>query len=97
MDVTELEPTTRQKGCRGAKKHGVPLHIIECVTRDQTLHRRRVETRIRNIPGMREISWEKVQFRAVEYQPWHDERIILHTDKSADESFEELIAKLNAL
>ena len=73
-----------------AAKHRADLKIIECVCVDQTVHRRRIEARVRNIEGMPEVSWARVLARKAEYQPWTDARLILDTSVEAPEK---LLAK----
>jgi predicted kinase len=65
-----------------AAKHQVELKFIECVCAAEAVHRRRIEARIRNIEGMPEVTWERVQQRRAEYEPWTDARLVL--DTSAD-------------
>jgi hypothetical protein len=43
------------------------------------LHRRRVELRTRNIAGMAEVTWDRVEERRREYEPWMDARLVLDT------------------
>ena len=43
-----------------ATKYRADLRIIECVCVDETVHRRRIESRIRNIDGMPEVTWARV-------------------------------------
>ena len=73
-----------------AAKHRADLKIIECVCVDQTVHRPRIEARVRNIEGMPEVSWARVLARKAEYQPWTDARLILDTSV---EALEKLLAK----
>lgn len=42
-----------------AARHRADLKIIECVCADQTVHRRRIEARVRGIDGMPEITWAR--------------------------------------
>ena len=62
-----------------AARHRAQLKIIECVCADETIHRRRVEARRRNIEGMPELRWERVLERRAEYEPWCDVRLVLDT------------------
>lgn len=62
-----------------AREQGAELVVIECVCADTALHRKRVEGRQRNIPGMAEVTWERVEQRRVEYEPWADDRLVLDT------------------
>ena len=50
---------------------------IEIVCSDSQLHRRRIEARHRGIPGIPEITWERVQTRAGQYQAWREDRLVL--------------------
>jgi predicted kinase len=71
------------------------LKIIECVCTDETVHRRRIETRIRNIPGMPEVTWARVQQRRAEYEAWVDARLTLDTSAETPDGL--LAAALNYL
>ena len=64
-----------------ASKYNSKLLIIECVLNDE-LHRKRLESRVRNLPGFPEITWNDVESRRNEYQEWEEERLVL--DTSAD-------------
>ena len=62
-----------------AEKYRAGLKIIECICAGETLHRERVEARVRAIDGMPEVTWARVLERRAEYQPWTDERLTLDT------------------
>jgi predicted kinase len=62
-----------------AREQGARLLVIECVCSDTQLHRQRIENRTRNIPGMAEVTWERVEERRREYEPWVDNRLVLDT------------------
>jgi predicted kinase len=68
-----------------AAKYGADLKIIECICANEMTHRRRVEARRRNIDGMPEISWSRVEERRAEYGPWTDQRLTLDTSASTSE------------
>ena len=68
-----------------ATKYRADLKIIECVCVDEAEHRRRIESRIRNIDGMPEITWARVLQRRAEYEPWTDQRLVLDTSLEAPE------------
>jgi predicted kinase len=69
-----------------AAKYRAEMKIIECVCGDEAVHRQRVEARVRNIAGMPEITWARVQRRRAEYEAWTDARLTLDTSaKSADQ------------
>jgi predicted kinase len=62
-----------------AATHRADLRIIECVCSDETVHRMRIEARVRNIAGMPEVTWARVLQRRSEYEPWTDQRLTLDT------------------
>jgi predicted kinase len=61
------------------------LAVIECICSDTELHRRRIAARRRGIPGMAEATWEVVEQRRREYEPWVDDRLVLDTAPDLDE------------
>jgi predicted kinase len=78
-----------------AGKYRADLKIIECICADETVYRRRIEARIRNIPGMLEVTWARVLERRAEYEAWTDARLVL--DTSTDTPAKLLASALNYL
>lgn len=76
-----------------ANQHGVSLKCIEIVCSDETMHRQRVESRVRNIDGMPEISWDRVVERMAEYEPRADDRLILDSATNGPDRLVELATK----
>jgi predicted kinase len=68
-----------------AAKYRTDLKIIECICTDQTVHRRRIEARVRKIDGMPEITWARLLERRAEYQAWTDARLELDTSTKSPE------------
>jgi len=66
-----------------AAKHRVPLKIIECVCSDETMHRQRIESRVRSIAGTHEVSWSRLLQRRAEYEAWTDPRLVLDTSRTS--------------
>jgi predicted kinase len=60
-----------------AERRGAALRIIEIVCSDVALHRSRVEARVRNIPGLDELTWARVERRMANYDAWTGERLVL--------------------
>ena len=61
-----------------AHTHHTTLIIIECMV-ERAIHQRRIESRIRNLHGIAEVTWEAVENRRKEYLPWEEERLVLDT------------------
>lgn len=76
-----------------ADEHKVDLKSIEVICSDETIHRQRIEARIRNIEGMPEIDWERVVERKAEYDARTDDRLILDSATSSPHKLIDLAAK----
>ena len=66
-----------------AAKHRVSLKIIECVCSDETMHRQRIEGRVRSIAGTHELTWSSLLQRRAEYEAWTDPRLVLDTSRTS--------------
>jgi predicted kinase len=73
-----------------AAKYQAEMKVIECVCGDEAVHRQRIEARVRNIAGMPEVTWDRVQRRRAEFEAWTDARLTLDTSAK---SAEQLIAE----
>jgi predicted kinase len=96
IDAVNPVETVREMWRKLARHHKIRLDIVECVTRSEVLHQDRIGKRVRNIPGIHEVSWERVQARKIEFEPWQDDRTIIYTDTSIEESFQELLTRLTS-
>jgi hypothetical protein len=66
---------------------------VEIVCSDVREHRRRVETRPSDVPGLRLPTWEEVQAR--EYRAWDRPRLVVDTaGQSAEAASAEMLAVL---
>ena len=50
-----------------AAEYDARLQVIECVCTDEGEHRRRLDGRLRGIPGWHEVGWDHVERMRVEY------------------------------
>ena len=62
-------------------RHGARLIIIECVL-DRDIHKARIESRVRNMQGIPEVTWADVEKRRNEYLKWEEKRLVLDTSDS---------------
>ncbi len=87
---------TRDAWLAVAARAGVKAVEVEIVCSDETEHRRRVEQRISDIPGLVLPGWEAVQARA--YEKWPRRPIVIDTaSESVDQSVARLLAALQML
>ena len=69
---------------------------IEVICSDPREHRRRIETRISDVPGLRLPTWKEVENR--EYHDWTVDRIVIDTSKKSEtECLDELLSKLSRI
>jgi predicted kinase len=84
-------PVTRDAWLAVANRAHVPVLEIEIVCSDASEHRRRVETRPSNVPGLRLPVWDEVLAR--DYRPWDRPHVILDTaTRTAEDVVEALLA-----
>ncbi len=77
-----------------AKESNAAFVNIEITCSDKKEHREKVENRVATIPNLKLPSWDDVESR--EYHSWSSNPVKLNTAfKTINESFSELIAKLN--
>jgi Uncharacterized protein conserved in bacteria len=78
-----------------ATKYGARCVNVEVRCSDEAEHRRRVETRVPDIAGLRLPTWEEVRRR--DYQAWTRARILVETSgRSVDDCVDALLAELEA-
>lgn len=76
-------PLTRDEWRALARAHGVPVLEVEIVCADAHEHRRRVESRVADIPGHRLPTWQDVIDR--DYRPWARPRLVVDTSRQGVE------------
>ena len=81
---------TRRAWHAVAEHAAVAYLDIEVVCSDAMEHRRRVETRVSDIAGLRMPTWDEVVAR--EYHPWSGNRLVVDTSEAGiDECVEEIL------
>ena len=84
---------TRREWEQVAREASARYINIEVICSDIQEHRRRVDTRVPDIPKMKLPSWDEVAHRA--YEPWTVERVVVDTaGKSVEASIDELLSEL---
>ena len=77
-----------------AAAHGAALRVVEVVCPDPAEHRRRVETRPADLPGFALPTWDDVRRAAREYEPRHDERLVVDSTRPVADVLPEVLAYL---
>ena len=86
LDSVASMPTIRDKWHTLAAQYGAEWRIIECVCSDENLHRARLTTRQRNIPGWHELEWADVEKVKGYYPTWEEKHLVLDMVHSLDEN-----------
>ena len=82
-------PITRDSWLRVANRAQVTAVEVEIECSDQAEHRRRVEERFGDLPGLPALTWQDVITR--DYQPWRREHLVIDT---SGRSLEQCVALL---
>lgn len=86
---------TRRAWERVARDAGVSFVNVEVVCSDAEAHRRRVETRVAEVPGLELPSWADVVAR--DYERWRRPRWVVDTaGRSPEQSLDELLDRLES-
>jgi predicted kinase len=86
-------PITREAWRRAAEAAGSPIFEIEIVCSDLAEHRRRIETRAGDIPGLVSPTWRQVLDKP--YEAWDRPHLVLDTAGCSPEaSLDQLRAAL---
>lgn len=86
VDAVNPVEAARATWVRVAERQKSSLIFVECYCSDTSIHRQRIENRVRGIVGMPEITWKRVEERRAEYEPWSMDRITLDTANETPES-----------
>ena len=71
------------------------LVIVECVlARD--LHKARIESRVRNMHGIPEVTWSEVENRRTEYPEWEEKRLVLDTSNNRENNLDKALEFIEA-
>ena len=82
---------------RLADEHSVGLYPIYCICSNEELHRSRIASRRRNIPGWPDPDWPKVEIKKREFAPWPPGTFKVDSVASVDLNLNRLLRHLAAL
>ncbi|HEY6540670.1 MAG TPA: AAA family ATPase [Ktedonobacteraceae bacterium] len=82
IDAVNAEEEGKDTWRELGKKHDLTPIVIDVFVSNSELHRKRVESRVRNLHGMDEVTWEKVETRRKSFTDWKES--VLRLDSSDD-------------
>lgn len=68
---------------------------IECVCSDELIHRQRIESRQRNIPGWYELNWEQVVLAKNKMKPIPGSKIVVDSVNPLDDNLNFVLQRLS--
>jgi adenylate kinase family enzyme len=71
-----------------AEGYGASMYVVECVCTDESVHRARVEGRVRGIPGWHEVGWDHVERMRTEIPPVQIDHLTLDAMDSLASNFD---------
>jgi predicted kinase len=77
-----------------AARHGAPFFAVECTCVDEDLHRRRIEGRVRGIPGWYELDWKDVEVTLRNYEPLDCTKLVVDAGDLLDTNLARVRAHL---
>lgn len=90
IDAVNSVPEARQMWFDLAERHRARLILIECVL-DRDIHRQRIESRVRNLYGIAEVTWADIEMRRQEFSAWKQNRLILNSADSVEANVEAIM------
>jgi predicted kinase len=85
IDAVSAVKEAREMWDNLSKIFGAQLIIIECIL-NKELHKSRIESRIRNLHGIREVTWSDVESSRQEYIPWTENRLVIDSANGVKEN-----------
>lgn len=74
-----------------ADEYGATFSLIECTCLDVALHRTRVETRKRGIPGWHELDWDHVEAMKAKFPPLQVEKLVVDAVNPLEDNLQTIL------
>jgi len=85
-------PPLHERWFELAARYDAPLLVVECCCSDLSVHRSRIEGRVRGIPGWEELRWEWVMRTTSSYAPLDCEKLVVDAVAPLDTNLERVRA-----
>jgi len=86
LDSVTSTESIRSTWKRIAAKYDAEWLVIECICSDESIHRERLKSRQRGIPGWHELDWADVESVKSYFAPWNEFRLVVDAIQSVDEN-----------
>lgn len=94
IDAVNAEEEAKNVWRDLAKRLKVELIVVEVFTSDAALHKSRIDARVRNLHGIPEITWERVENRRKAYTAWREATLRIDSKKNLAANIEAVLKYL---
>ena len=77
IDAVNAEEEGKNTWRELGRKYGLTPIVLEVVVSNQALHRRRIASRMRDLHGFSEVTWDHVEARRMKLTPWKEPALLL--------------------
>ena len=84
IDAVNAEEEGKNTWRELGRKYGLTPIVLEVVVSNQTLHRRRIELRVRGLHALSEVTWDQVEARRMKLTPWREPTLLLDSAHDLD-------------
>ena len=74
-----------------ARRHGLELTVLQVIVSDRAQHRQRIESRVRGLHGISEVTWDQVEARERVYTAWREKVLTLDSSRDVETAVEEAL------
>ena len=94
LDSVASTVTIRATWKKLATQYSADWRVVECVCLEEAIHRARIASRQRNIPGWHELTWQDVERVQSYYAAWQEPRLVVDTGAPLEQKLETIPAYL---
>ena len=91
IDAVNAEEEGKDTWRSLAQHYDVDMIILDVFMSDQALHQQRVESRVRDLHGVSEVTWDRVEARRKVFTPWVEPTLRLDATNDVDSNAEEAL------
>ena len=95
LDCVLAREIYREKLFKLSQQYMAKWIVVECVCSIQGIHQHRIKARKRNIPGLKDITWEYVENVKENFATWDSERLVLDSVNTVESNLNMLINYIN--
>lgn len=79
-----------------ARTYGLELTVLLVIVSDRALHKQRIESRVRDLHGFSEVTWEMVEARENAFTAWKEPTLQLDSARAVETLVEEAVRYIQA-